>query len=212
MSGEVVQIPVFPLGSVHFPHTPLALRIFERRYLVMLGMLLEETPAEFGVVLIERGSETGGGEQRFGLGTMARLERVLPQEGVISVLARGGPRFEVLEWLEDDPYPRARVRMLAELPWNDVLDPLLEQAEAIVRRVLARAGAYGPTSWQPDVELAEDRLARAWQVAAIAPVGPLDQLELLRATSLGALLSRTIDLTVAAEEILASRGPLDDEP
>ena len=33
---------MFPLGTVLFPHTPLALRIFEERYLVMLGRLLDE--------------------------------------------------------------------------------------------------------------------------------------------------------------------------
>ncbi|MFG6401108.1 MULTISPECIES: LON peptidase substrate-binding domain-containing protein [unclassified Microbacterium] len=213
MSDRIIEVPMFPLGAVHFPHTPLALRLFEPRYLMMLGMLLDTPPGEFGVVLIERGRETGGGEQRFDLGTMATLERVIPQEGVVSVLARGGSRFEVVEWLSDDPYPRARVRLLPDLEWNDALDPLLDQAEAIVRRVLARSGEYGSTRWDPDVELAEDRLARAWQVAAIAPLGALDQLALLRTTSIGALLSATIDLTVAAEELLAVRGYRpDDEP
>lgn len=204
-------LAMFPLGIVHFPHTPLALRIFEERYLKMLGMLLDTEPAEFGVVLIERGSEIGGDEQRFPSGAIARLERVLPQQGQISVLARGTSRFEVIEWLDDAPYPRARVEMLPDLSWNDALDPLLQEAERIVRRVLARAKEYGPTRWEPSIELADDPLARAWQIAAIAPLGPLDQLVLLRSTSAGGLLRAAIDLTLAAEELLAVRG-VDEEP
>ena len=47
---------IFPLETVLFPHTPLALRVFEERYLKMLGACLEAETPSFGVVLIERGS------------------------------------------------------------------------------------------------------------------------------------------------------------
>ncbi|WP_150951411.1 LON peptidase substrate-binding domain-containing protein [Microbacterium testaceum] len=198
---------MFPLGAVLFPHTPLALRIFEERYLVMLGRLLDETDPAFGVVLIERGSETGGGDQRFPLGTMAQLSQVVPQAGQMQIVARGTERFEIVEWLDDDPYPRADVRALPDLEWHDALLPLLEEAERIVRRVLGRAQLFGGTRWDPEVELAEEPLPRAWQVAAIAPLGELDQMELLRSVTLGGLLRATIDLTLAAEPLLGDPVP-----
>ena len=50
---------MFPLGSVLFPYTPLVLRVFEPRYLTMMGHLLDREDPEFGVVLIERGLEAG---------------------------------------------------------------------------------------------------------------------------------------------------------
>jgi Lon protease-like protein len=59
----VTDLPMFPLGSVLFPHMPLPLRVFEERYLVMLSRILADDPAEFGVVLIERGQEVGGGDR-----------------------------------------------------------------------------------------------------------------------------------------------------
>lgn len=198
---------MFPLGAVLFPHTPLALRIFEERYLVMLGMLLDEVDPEFGVVLIERGVETGGGDQRFTLGTMARLSHVVPQAGQMSIVARGTERFEIVEWLDDAPYPRAEVRALPELEWNEALEPLLDEAEGVVRRVLGRAREYGVTRWDPEVELSDDPLERAWQVAAIAPLGELDQMELLRSPTMGGLLRATIDLTLAAEPLLGDPIP-----
>jgi uncharacterized protein len=202
----MTEVPVFPLGSVLFPRTPLGLRIFEERYLVMLGRLLDAADPSFGVVLIERGSEVGGGEHRFGLGTLARLERVVPQQGAIPVVARGTTRFEVEEWLDDDPYPRARIRPIDDLPWNDALEPLLREAESIVRRVLARVATRGATRWESTVELAEDPADRMWQLAAIAPLGTLDQLELLKSTTAGALLRATIDTTLAAEELFGALG------
>ncbi len=45
--------PMFPLRSVLLPDLPLPLRVFEPRYLKMLGDLLEEDEPEFGVVLID---------------------------------------------------------------------------------------------------------------------------------------------------------------
>lgn len=198
---------MFPLGAVLFPHTPVALRIFEERYLVMLGMLLDETDPEFGVVLIERGTETGGGDQRFPLGTMARLSHVVPQAGQMSIVARGEQRFEIVQWLDDAPYPRADIRPLPDLEWSDALAPLLEEAERIVRRVLGRAREFGAARWDPDVELSDEPLERAWQVAAIAPLGELDQMELLRSATMGGLLRATIDLTLAAEPLLGDPVP-----
>lgn len=52
MCGDVTVLPMFPLGSVLLPHMPLGLRLFEPRYLQMLGELLEEREPQFGVVLI----------------------------------------------------------------------------------------------------------------------------------------------------------------
>ena len=53
----MAQLPMFPLGSVLFPYTPLPLRVFEPRYLTMIGHLLDDDDPQFGVVLIERGHE-----------------------------------------------------------------------------------------------------------------------------------------------------------
>ncbi len=198
---------MFPLGAVLFPHTPLALRVFEERYLVLLGRLLDEEDPEFGVVLIERGRETGGGEQRFDVGTLARLTRVLPQQDQISVIAQGTARVEVVAWLEDDPYPRAEVRVMPELVWHDGLEPLLAEAEHIVRRVLGRVAQLGTARWDPDVELSDDPLSRAWQIAAIAPLSEIDRLALLRSTTAGGLLRATIDATLAAEPYIAEPAP-----
>lgn len=191
----MTAIPMFPLGSVLFPYTPLPLRVFEPRYLTMIGRLLDEEDPEFGVVLIERGHEVGGGDRRSGVGTMARLVSVAADAEVLHIMAVGTRRFTVAQWVEDEPYPRAELEALPELEWNDELAPMRTEAEAIVRRVLSRA----ERRWDADIELSEDPLAAAWQIAAIAPLGEYDQHTLLRSTSVGALLRQTIDLTLEAE-------------
>lgn len=201
---------MFPLGSVLFPHTPLPLRIFEPRYLVMLGELLENPDPEFGVVLIERGHEAGGGDQRLGLATMARIVRVVAGEDDIQLVAIGRERMTVTEWLSDDPYPRARLDPLPALEWTDAYEPLLVQAEQIVRRVLARAGEFRETRWDADTDISDDPVEAAWQLAAIAPLTEWDQYRLLGARSIGELLATLIDLTLAAEPGLTAPSLTDD--
>gem|GEM_PF-5636209 len=62
---------MFPLGSVLFPGGVLPLHIFETRYQQLLNHALE-SDRRFGVVLIERGHEVGGGDQRTSIGTVCR--------------------------------------------------------------------------------------------------------------------------------------------
>ncbi|UAJ81580.1 LON peptidase substrate-binding domain-containing protein [Leifsonia sp. ZF2019] len=196
---------MFPLGSVLFPFVPIPLRVFEPRYLTLVGRLLDEDEPgfEFGVVLIERGSEAGGGDQRAAVGTMARLVSAAAGADDLLIVGVGTRRFTVERWVDDDPYPRAELAMLPELEWSEALAPLLAEAEAIVRRSIARAAE--PSS-DADIELSDDPVAAAWQLAALAPLGEYDRYTLLRATSVGGLLRQVIDLTLDAEELWAAGG------
>src|ERR1700719_940872 len=107
-------IPMFPLGTVLFPHVLLPLHVFEPRYRVMTQRVLAGD-GEFGVVLIERGSEVGGGDTRFDVGTVARIVRAqeLP-DGGYALATVGIRRIRIARWLPDDPYPLAEVVDLAE--------------------------------------------------------------------------------------------------
>lgn len=193
----MAALPMFPLGSVLFPYTPLPLRVFEPRYLTMIGHLLDEDDPQFGVVLIERGQEVGGGDLRSDIGTMARLTSVSADAQVLHTVAVGTTRFSIEEWVEDAPYPRAEVTPLPDLTWDDALTPLRTLAESTVRRILARADS----AWSADTALSDEPLASSWQLAEIAPLGDYDRYRLLRSTSVGALLRQIIDLTLEAEPL-----------
>ena len=196
----MMTLPMFPLGSVLFPYMPLQLRVFEERYLVMLARVLDAEPAEFGIVLIERGQEVGGGERRFSIGTVARVTQLEAPQGYLGLVVQGERRIEVTEWMPEDPHPLATVRVLPDLEWDDALLPRREQAEHLVRRTLSLASEFSDQEWSPDVVLSHDPTAAAWQLAAIAPVGPLDQIALLRSKTMSALLDNIIELTQAAAE------------
>jgi Lon protease-like protein len=204
-------MPMFPLASVLFPAMPTALNIFEERYIVMLSRVLQADAPEFGIVLIERGSEAGGGEQRFDTATVAQITQIEAQEGSIGLIARGQRRVEVTRWLDDAPHPRAEVRDLPELEWAEELHPLRDEAEQVVRRTLAQASEFTEQQWSPDIELTDDPVQSAWQLAGIAPIGPLDQLKLLKSSTTESLLRGIIDATSGVAEMLQVSWDEDDD-
>src|SRR3954471_6137726 len=113
---------MFPLGTVLFPHALLPLRVFEPRYRLMTERVLRGD-GEFGVVLIERGSEVGGGDTRFDDGTVARIVRAqqLP-DGGYALATVGLRRIRVVRWLPDDPYPLAEVTDIVEPVHHDATE------------------------------------------------------------------------------------------
>ena len=195
------------------PAMPLSLRIFEERYLKLTGdLILEENP-EFGVVLIARGPEVGGGEKRLEIGTIASVTDIGTLDQFYGIESVGGQRFRVNAWLPDDPYPMADIDFLPVLVWNDSLTLARENLELKVRNLLAVASEFGDLQYGPDTELSEDLMDSCWQLAGVLPVGPLDQVDLLRSQSAEELISRTLEVVVTLEETLKSMiGDLGTEP
>lgn len=102
------QLPLFPLQSVLFPGGWLPLRIFEVRYLDMIGRC-HKAGAPFGVVCLSEGSEvrridpaappTGDAFARevfHPVGVLARIESLeKPQPGLFVIRCQGMQRFHV---------------------------------------------------------------------------------------------------------------------
>lgn len=203
-------IPMFPLGTVLLPAMPLSLRIFEERYLKLLGDLIGEEDAEFGVVLIERGPEVGGEDKRMSIGTIASVTDIGTLDEFYGVESIGGQRFVVNAWLPDDPYPLADVDFIPDLIWDDSLMPARVHLESKVRKLLSFASEFTDLQWGADTEFSDDPMDACWQLAGVLPVGQLDQMDLLRSQSAEELISRTLEIVNSADETL--RAMMNDLP
>lgn len=177
---------MFPLGTVLLPTAFLPLNVFEPRYRTMLVDLLEGSRL-FGVVLIERGSEVGGGEVRTEVGTMARIVEARPvaDDGWL-VAVVGMQRIQVVRWLPDDPYPTAVVEDLPDVE-EAVQDASVETTRfrdlvARQRRILAHLSELGQSVTASTFECSEDPALGTFQLAALGPFGPFDCQRLLTAT------------------------------
>jgi Lon protease-like protein len=204
-------LPMFPLGSVLVPSVFLPLHIFEPRYRELARDCLAGE-REFGVVLIERGSEVGGGDTRESVGTVARiLEAVELPDGRWAIGAVGTRRIRVREWLADDPYPRADVE-----DWDDPepapgIDALAAGVVATLRQVLALRSELGDVVADATHELSSDPVLISYQATALSPFGPADQQSLLEASSAEARLSLLAELLAEDQVVLDQRLHIDED-
>jgi Lon protease-like protein len=151
------------------------------------------------VVLIERGHEVGGGDQRVATGTVGRLVAAQPSpDGRWMAMFAGAARFRVVEWLPDDPFPQAQVEDLPEPDWDPADAPTLSRAEELVRETLAMAAELGEAAVPPGFDLWDDPAQRTWQLCAAAPLGPFDRQRLLEAP-------RSIRLATLVEQVADAR-------
>jgi uncharacterized protein len=186
---EIVERAMFPLQSALLPNEDLPLRIFEPRY----GALVRDcigNDAPFGVVLISRGREVGGGDARFDVGVLARIaEYAELGSGRYVLQCRTSERIRVSEWLPDDPYPRAMVGAWPDEPGEPVAaDQILELEDrvwAVFERIAAARDAQLPSR---DTLLGADRDtgdAAQWlyTLASRLPIGAADRYAVLSASS-----------------------------
>ena len=207
-------MPMFPLSTVLLPGMPLSLRIFEERYLKLLGDLIAEENPEFGVVLIEKGPEVGGGEKRLPIGTIASVLDIGTLEQFYGIESVGSQRFRVNAWLPDDPYPMADIDFIPDLIWDDSLMAARVHLETKVRKLLAFASEFGDLQYGSDTELSDDPMDACWQLAGVLPVGQLDQMDLLNSQTADELISRTYEIVTSLDktlqEMMSQQGAEDD--
>ena len=185
MDSSPIELPMFPLGMVLFPTQLLPLHVFEPRYRLMTRDILAGD-GRFGVVLIERGSEVGGGDTRSDFGCVAQLVQAQQAaDGRYALMAIGVERLRVHEWLPDDPYPRASVELITDTPsglTTEELDERFHASTAKLRRVLALAAELGQPAAASTIEFSDDPRTGSLQLCAAAPLGPFDRQRLLAAS------------------------------
>jgi uncharacterized protein len=178
------RLPMFPLGTVLLPHTLLPLHIFEARYRALAEDCLAGD-GEFGVVLIERGSEVGGDDVRFGTGTVATIvEAHQVPDGRWLVVAEGRIRLRVVRWLPDDPYPLAEIEEVEDPDWFDT-EGLRDRTVQMLGRVAALRSELGEDTRAGSIQVDDDPVRASYEAVALAPLGPLDAHRLLMAPSPG---------------------------
>jgi Lon protease-like protein len=187
---EQIELAMFPLESAVLPNADLPLRIFEPRYVALVRHCVDSGDP-FGVVLISRGREVGGGDTRCDVGVLSRITECVDHGfDWYSLRCRTGERIRVCEWLTDDPYPRATVKLWPDEPGDPVTGAQLLDLEDRVMALFERiAQARGVQLPDRDVLLgydeagADDVGQRLFALASRLPIGSADRYTVLSAPS-----------------------------
>ncbi|MBA2723088.1 MAG: LON peptidase substrate-binding domain-containing protein [Methylibium sp.] len=152
-AAAAFELPLFPLQSVLFPGGLLGLKVFEARYLDMIGSCLrEQTP--FGVIALKKGSEIKAADRTpvalESVGCMAELIEVdSVQPGILQVRCLGTQRFEAthLEQQADHLW----VAQARRLPEDETVLP----SEALLGSAKGLANAIATLKQQGSVPFLE---------------------------------------------------------
>lgn len=184
-------MPMFPLGLALLPGAVLPLHVFEPRYLQMFREILADdvNEPEFGVALITKGREAGGGDERAMLATSARiLDMQATDDGRYVLAAVGIDRLRINAWLPDDPYPIADVDVWPDVDLEAVCDDAglrarIAATHARIDDLNAGAAELGDDVAAP-TEISDDPRLATYHLGSLAPLGPADRLALLAAPGL----------------------------
>lgn len=166
---------MFPLASVVFPCTELPLHIFEARYQQLTRDVLCGS-REFGICLISKGCEVGGGDERVAVGTKVRVELAAPLASDRWILVTTGiERIRVNAWLQDDPYPRAIVEPMPDASTPAPRDVVLRAFRAV--KALRRLQSEFDDGWMSpcvDLRLEDNAASAPWMLCAMSPLSLAD--------------------------------------
>ena len=187
------EIPIFTLHTVLFPGGLLPLRIFESRYLDMVGECLREQKG-FGVCAITSGTEVGRAAGCATVGTLAMIDDFgRSEDGLLAIVARGERRFRILHSrVEPNQLVRASVTWLDDS--EDAPVPAQHRAMAeFLAQLIRRAG-------EPFTAMTADYDSSAWVGGRLAELVPFALGDKQRLLELDSPLER---LDVIYGELLA---------
>jgi uncharacterized protein len=175
-------LPMFPLGLVAFPGSVIPLRLFEARYLT-LHRHLTEGSGEFGIVLIERGVAEADGGKHFSTGSVMQLVGSTDlDDGTVMAVSVGTERLHVEQWLDDDPYPRARITRMPA-PERGPVEPTVDRSRQLLARALALASELGANVGSERPDTSSDPISAVYEIARMVPIQELDQQRILEANA-----------------------------
>lgn len=176
-AGEHAEsLPLFPLGTVLVPGAPLALRVFEVRYLDLVREC-GRSGSGFGVCLVLEGHEVGRPAVPALVGTEARIEDFdTTIDGLLAMRVRGHRRFRLRS-----THVRDNGLIVGSAAWcapdpDDELRPEHAVLGLVVRKLLDE---FGGEHAQAPTRLLDDAAWIGWRLGELLPLSAEQRLRLL---------------------------------
>src|SRR3954454_4410565 len=118
-SAQEFEIAVLPLqNTTLFPETVVPLAVGRERSTRAVEASLATEEKLLACITTRTENVTGDDakpDDLYKIGTIVNIKRMMRNEGIMQLIVQGMDRFEVLEWQGEQPYLKARVRILPEL-------------------------------------------------------------------------------------------------
>lgn len=198
-------LPLFPLPVVLFPGAVLPLHIFEERYKLMIGKVLEEERS-FGVVFWD-GESTSVAET----GCIATIDTVKKlEDGRMNLVTTGLKRFRIVDVVQEQPYIVATIELLEEPATGEKATHLVDDITRTLKEILRLSSKLVDKDFEIQGSIPEDPLKLSYWVASNFYGSPNDQQELLEMCDTEDRLKEEYLVLDSARKHLAAKVSLKD--
>src|SRR5947208_11970361 len=214
--GQPFEIPVLPLqNTTLFPDTMVPLAVGRPASIAAVEAALASEEKLIGCISV-RPEKTADEDTKpadlFEVGTLVMIKRMERVEDTLHLIVQGTDRIRLLEWVQEEPFLRARVQILSELEVKNKEE--VEAAKRNVQGLIQQALAYLPQV-PPEVRLvvlgADDPVKLAYFLGSILSLGVEKEQQMLEANSADDLLHLAHDFLAREVEIIRLRSKIASE-
>jgi ATP-dependent Lon protease len=214
--GVPFEIPVLPLQNITlFPETmvPLAVGTPGSMAAVEAALSSEEKLLACVSVRPEKASDGDATpEDLYEIGTLVMIKRMERVEDTLHLIVQGADRIRVLDWVQREPFLRARVEILPDLEVKNTDE--VEAAKRNVQQLIQQALAYLPQV-PPEVRMmvlgADDPVRLAYFLGSNLSRGVDKEQHMLEANTVDELMHLAHDFLAHEVEIIRLRSKIATE-
>src|ERR1051326_5125409 len=214
--GQPFEIPVLPLqNTTLFPDTmvPLAVGRPISIAAVEAALASEEKLIACLSVRPDKTSETDAKPvDLFAVGTLVMIKRMERVEDTLHLIVQGTDRIRLLDWVQEEPFLRARVQVCPELEVKNKEE--VEATKRNVQSLIQQALAYLPQV-PPEVRLvvlgADDPARLAYFLGSILSLGVEKEQKMLEANTVDDLMHLSHEFLAREVEIIRLRSKIATE-
>ena len=210
------EIAVLPLqNTTLFPETVVPLAVGRERSTRSVESALATEEKLLATITTKTENVTGDDatpDDLYKIGTIVNVKRMMRNEGLMQLIVQGMDRFEIVEWTGEQPFLKAKVRILPELRRIDA-----EEIEALKRNIqgmIQEALALLPQV-PPEVRMAvtsqENPVQLAYFLASVLDLGVETEQKMLESSTVDGLLTLTHAALAREVEIMQIRSKIASE-
>jgi ATP-dependent Lon protease len=197
-------LPILPLrGVVVYPQTAVPLTVGQPRSVKLIDDVVANDKLVGLVASRDPELETPAPSDLYPIGTIATVHRLLrAPDGTIRLLVQGLDRFKVGEFVEEEPYLKARIELLPETVESGLeIDALARNARDQFSQIAELIPSF-PEELVASIASLDEPLQTVYTIANFQRIELKDAQELLEMDSTTEKLRKLIGLLVRESEVL----------
>jgi ATP-dependent Lon protease len=213
---QEMELPVLPLqNTTLFPETVVPLAVGRDRSTRAVESALATEGKLLACLTTKTENVTGDDaktDDLYKIGTMVNIKRMMRNEGIMQLIVQGIDRFEVVEWTGEQPFMKAKIKVLPELRRVD--DEEVEALKRNIQGMITEALALLPQV-PPEIRVAvtsqDNPVQLAYFMASVLDLGTETEQKMLESSTVDGLLTLTHAALARELEIMQIRSKIANE-